>query len=142
MIYLSLGTNLGNRAENLRIAREMLSEALNAVPLCSCELETVAVGFDAPAFLNQVVAFEAEITPEALLDICQEIEVKMGRPRHKAAFDAAGKRIYENRTIDIDILIFNDLEIHTERLAIPHPQVWTRPFVRTLLDDIKQRNNL
>ena len=53
-----------------------------------------------------------------------------------------GRRLYSNRTIDIDILIYNDLEYHTDRLTLPHPQVQSRPFVRTLLDNIKQRNNL
>ena len=142
MIYLSLGSNLGNRAENLRVARELLAERLRKELICSCELETGAIGFDGPAFLNQVVGFEGDIAPVALLDLCQEIEVEMGRPRHEARFDATGARIYENRIIDIDILIYNDLKIHTKWLTIPHPQVETRPFVRILLDDIKQRNNL
>ena len=142
MIYLSLGSNLGDRAENLRVARELLAELLKAELVCSCVLETDAVGFDGPAFLNQVVCFESKIAPEALLDTCQEIEVKLGRPRHEAQFDSAGNRIYHNRTIDIDILIYNDLELHTDRLVVPHPQVETRPFVRTLLDNIKQRNTL
>ena len=141
MIYLSLGSNLGDRAENLRVARKLLADALKVETVCSSVLETEAIGFAGPAFLNQVLGFESDITPEALLDLCQEIEVKMGRPRHKPAFDAKGERIYEDRTIDIDILIYNDLEIHTERLTIPHPQVETRPFVRTLIDNIKQRNN-
>lgn len=143
MIYLSLGSNLGDRAENLRVARELLAEALQAQPVCSAVLETEAIGFNGPAFLNQVVGFESDIAPEALLDRCQEIEEKLGRPRHAAAYDpATGRRLYSNRIIDIDILIYNDLEYHTDRLTLPHPQVQSRPFVRTLLDNIKQRNNL
>lgn len=143
MIYLSLGSNLGDRAENLRVARELLAEALQAQPVCSVVLETEAIGFDGPAFLNQVVGFESDIAPEALLDRCQEIEEKLGRPRHAVIYDpTTGERLYSNRTIDIDILIYNDLEYHTDRLILPHPQVQARPFVRTLLDNIKQRNNL
>lgn len=143
MIYLSLGSNLGDRAENLRVARKLLAETLQAQPVCSAVLETEAIGFDGPAFLNQVVGFESDIAPEALLDRCQEIEEKLGRPRHAAAYDpTTGERLYSNRTIDIDILIYNDLEYHTDRLTLPHPQVQARPFVRTLLDNIKQRNNL
>ena len=141
MIYLSLGSNLGDRAENLRVARALLAEELKEELVCSCVLETEAVGFEGPAFLNQVIGFESDIAPEALLDTCQAIEEKMGRPRHEPQFDTDGKRIYENRIIDIDILIYNDLKLSTERLTLPHPQVETRPFVRTLLDNIKQRNN-
>ena len=141
MIYLSLGSNLGDRAENLRVARALLVEELKVELVCSCVLETEAAGFEGPDFLNQVVCFESGIAPEALLDTCREIEVKMGRPRHEPQFNADGKRIYENRIIDIDILIYNDLKINSERLVIPHPQVETRPFVRTLIDNIKQRNN-
>lgn len=143
MIYLSLGSNMGDRAENLCIARRLLADALKVDMVCSRELETEAIGFDGPAFLNQVVGFESGIAPVALLDLCQEIEVRMGRPRHKAVYDpTTGKRIYENRIIDIDILIYNDLQINTKRLTLPHPQVQTRPFVRTLLDNIKQQNTL
>ena len=143
MIYLSLGSNLGDRAENLRVARELLEAALKVELVCSCVLETEAFGFSGPAFLNQVVGFESEIAPEKLLDLCQEIEVKLGRPHHAPVYNpATGERVYENRTIDIDILIYNDLELHTERLTLPHPQVETRPFVLTLLDNIKQRNTL
>ena len=136
MIYLVLGSNLGDRAWNLEQAKALLAEALRTDMLCSEILETEAVGFEGPAFLNQAVCFESDITPEALLDLCQEIEVKLGRPAHEAEYDAAGRRIFHDRTIDIDILLFNGLEIHTDRLDIPHPQLWERPYVKELLNDI------
>ena len=59
MIFLSLGSNLGDRAENLRVARELLAEELNVSLIGSCLLETEAIGFTGPAFLNQVVGFGA-----------------------------------------------------------------------------------
>ena len=136
MIYLVLGSNLGDRAWNLEQAKALLAEALRTDMLCSEILETEAVGFEGPAFLNQAVCFESDITPEALLDLCQEIEVKLGRPAHEAEYDAAGRRIFHDRTIDIDILLFNGQEIHTDRLDIPHPQLWERPDVKELLNDI------
>ena len=136
MIYLALGSNLGDREWNLEQALALLAEALKVDMLCSRVLETEAVGFEGPAFLNQAVCFESNITPEALLDLCQDIEVRLGRPRHTAQYDANGKRIFSNRTIDIDILKFNDLEIHTDQLVIPHPQLWERPYVKELLNDI------
>ena len=136
MIYLALGSNLGDREWNLEQALALLAEALKADMLCSRVLETEAVGFDGPAFLNQAVCFESDITPEALLDLCQDIEERLGRPRHEATYDAEGRRVYHNRTIDIDILKYNGLEIHTDRLDIPHPQLWERPYVQELLNDI------
>ena len=136
MIILGLGTNLGDREWNLEQARALLGEALHCDMLCSQILETEAVGFDGPAFLNQAVGFQADIEPLELLDICQDIERQMGRPAHKAQFDPEGRRIYESRTIDIDILIFNGLNINSERLTVPHPQIVERPFVKELLNDL------
>ena len=137
MIYLVLGSNLGDREWNLEQALARLSEALKTDMLCSQVLETEAVGFDGAPFLNQAVCFESDIEPEALLDLCQDIEVQLGRSRHEAQFDpVTGRRIYANRTIDIDILRFNDREIHTDRLTVPHPQLWERPYVQELLNDI------
>ncbi len=136
MIYLALGSNLGDREWNLEQAKAMLAEALHTDMLCSQVLETEAVGFDGPAFLNQAVCFESDISQEALLDLCQDIEVKLGRPRHAVEYDVGGRRIFHDRTIDIDILKFNDLEIHTDRLVIPHPQIRERAYVQELLNDI------
>ena len=136
MIYLALGSNLGDRDWNLEQALALLADALKVDMLCSRVLETEALGFEGPAFLNQAVCFESDITPEALLDLCQAVEAQLGRPRHAPEFDAAGRRIFHDRTIDIDILKFNDLEIHTSRLDIPHPQIWERPYVQELLNDI------
>lgn len=136
MIYLALGSNLGDRAWNLEQALALLAEALKTDMLCSRVMETEAVGFEGPAFLNQMVCFESGPEPEALLDLCQAIEVLLGRPRHEAEYDAAGRRIFRNRTIDIDILSYNDRVLHTDRLVLPHPQVRERPYVQELLNDI------
>ena len=136
MIYLVLGSNLGDREWNLEQAKALLAEALKVDMLCSQILETEAVGFVGPPFLNQALCFDSSITPEALLDLCQNIEVLLGRPRHEPEYDSEGHRLYHNRTIDIDILLFNGLEIHTDRLTIPHPQIQERPYVKELLNDI------
>ena len=108
MIYLALGSNLGDREWNLEQALALLAEALKVDMLCSRVLETEALGFAGGAFLNQAVCFESDIAPEALLDLCQDIEVRLGRPRHAPEYDAAGRRIFHDRAIDIDILKFND----------------------------------
>lgn len=136
MIVLGLGTNMGDLEWNLEQARALLAEELHCDMLCSDTLRTQAVGFDGPDFLNQVVGFEADIEPLALLDICQDIERRMGRPAHSAEWGSDGRRVYRSRIIDIDILLFNDLKINTERLTVPHPQIASRPFVKELLNDI------
>ena len=136
MIYLVLGSNLGDREWNLEQAKALLAEALKVDMLCSQVLETEAIGFDGAAFLNQAVCFDCAIEPEALLDICQDIEVRLGRPRHQPEYDAQGRRIFHDRTIDIVIVDSADTEIYTDRLTIPHPQLWERPYVKELLNDI------
>lgn len=136
MIYLILGTNLGDREWNLDRARAMVAQTFHCDLLCSDILETEAVGFDGPPFLNQVIAFQGDMNPEALLDSCQEIERQMGRPPHKEEYDREGRRIYHNRIIDIDILMFNDMTVKTERLEIPHPQLWERKYVKEVLKSI------
>lgn len=136
MIYLALGSNLGDREWNLEQALALLAEKLRVDMLCSQVIETQAEGFDGQPFLNQAVAFESEIEPEALLDLCQEVEQALGRPAHEAEYDDHGRRIYHDRTMDIDILMFNGQEIHTARLDIPHPQIWERPYVKEILNDI------
>ena len=137
MIYLVLGSNKGDREWNLEQALALLAERLKVDMLRSRVIETAAIGFDGQPFLNQAVCFECDIQPEELLDVCQDVEVRLGRARHGAVFDpSTGARVYTDRTIDIDILTFNDLEIHTDRLEIPHPQLWERPYVKELLNDI------
>ena len=139
MIYLLLGSNLGDREAYLNAACGMLEDALG-VDLRRTEImETAAVGFNAPAFLNMAVAFEAPagLTPIRLLNLCQRVEAALGRPRHKPAFDADGQRIYSSRTIDIDILEYDDVVCSTKRLTLPHPQIGSRPFAAALLEDIE-----
>ena len=97
MIYLALGSNLGDREWNLEQAKAMLAGALKVDMLCSQVLETEALGFEGGPFLNQAVCFESDIAPEALLDLCQDIEVQLGRPRHAEEYDAEGRRIFRKQ---------------------------------------------
>lgn len=136
MIYLLLGTNLGDRSANLSIARTMLEESLEVSLHCSPQMATEAIGFSGPQFLNQIVCFEAEIEPYKLLSICKQIESKMGRKQPKALFDKNGSRMYHNRIIDIDILMLNDVTMTEADLMIPHPQVESRSFVKELLQQL------
>lgn len=136
MIYVLLGTNQGDREWNLERARALLAGELKSDLLCSQVIETKAIGFEGPDFLNQVVAFSEAPGPEALLDICKKIEQLMGRPSHEAEYDERGNRIYHDRVIDLDILSYDNVSVKTASLTLPHPQVEQRPFVKELLNTI------
>ena len=133
MIYLLLGSDMGDRRANIGRARELLEKELGVSLHCSPEMETAAIGFEGPDFINQVVSFDGDFEPYDLLHRCQAIEVAMGRKPHKASYDSDGRRIYSPRTIDIDILHLNGVCMEDADLTIPHPQVLTRPFVKELL---------
>lgn len=140
LVYLLLGTNLGDRVANLKSAHGYLEGIFGPSVGESPTVETQACGFDGPAFLNRVEAYRTRRKPDMVLSICKGIERKMGRT-DTPEYDDAGKRIYHSRVIDIDILEYRtaatpekSLEIKTGTLTIPHPQVAERPFVRPLLD--------
>jgi len=121
--YLGLGSNVGDRTAHLRAAIEMLGERGMEVDAVSSGYETEPVGevLDQPDFLNAAIRVRTELEPEALLDVCKEVEVERGRqldaPRHSP------------RPLDVDLLLLGDLELETDRLTLPHPEVTTRRFV-------------
>lgn len=135
MIFLALGSNLGDKKTNLERATELLYKELggNVEFYCTKILQTEALGFTGGDFLNQIVAFEYDCTPEEMLTICQKVEIEMGREAHEAEYNEKGERVYKDRIIDIDILFFDDMVVSTPMLEIPHPQVFTRPFIKELL---------
>ena len=98
-------------------------------------IETQAIGFDGKPFLNCVVRYRTRKWPESVLRICKDIEYRMGR-RETMEFAADGSRIFHNRIIDIDILIYGKRRVSTPTLTIPHPQIEERPFVKPLLEQI------
>jgi 2-amino-4-hydroxy-6-hydroxymethyldihydropteridine diphosphokinase len=119
--YLSLGSNLGDRAANLRAAlRHLESYKLRIVRL-SALLETKALDLaDQPDFLNVAVEIDTELFPLQLLRLIARIENAMGRQRRVPK----GPRV-----IDIDILLYGNFVVHTPKLAIPHPRMTERRFV-------------
>jgi dihydropteroate synthase/2-amino-4-hydroxy-6-hydroxymethyldihydropteridine diphosphokinase len=119
-IYIALGTNLGNRAANLRAALAGLSPAVR-VRRVSPVYETEPWGYqDQPAFFNQVVEAETRLSPEELLSFLKSLEAKLGR-----------QPTFQNgpRLIDLDILFYADQVLETGGLVIPHPGVASRAFV-------------
>lgn len=132
-LYLSLGSNLGDRMGYLNEAQAALDVFFETPPVWQSEtIETEAMGFDGNAFLNRIVCYECHKLPSTVLKFCKETEKKMGR-NDIPEFDGNGGRIYHNRIIDIDILLYGDIRMNTDSLSIPHPQVETRPYIKQLL---------
>ena len=130
-LYLSLGTNLGNKRENLTRAIELLSLALGKCIAVSQFIETAPWGFDSEnSFLNCVAAFETALAPMQLLDMTESIERELGRTQK------SNNGHYRDRIIDIDILLYGDNIIVSDRLTIPHPLMHKRDFVLEPLAEI------
>ena len=129
LVYLSLGSNVGNRARNLSHAIERLAP-LGRVVTVSSLYETEPVDFtDQPWFLNCAVAFETEKLPQQLLSAILRIEKELGRDRETAQPKGP-------RTIDIDILLFGNFVVDTPILTVPHPALHQRRFVLEPLAEI------
>ena len=120
--FLSLGSNMGNRLDMLKQAVQLLMHHPSVrVAAISSLYETDPVGVtDQDPFLNMVVRLDTELNALALLDACQEIERKLNRERLIR---------WGPRTIDLDILLYNQEDIKTERLVVPHPRMHERAFV-------------
>ncbi len=135
-VYLSLGSNQGDRQARIDEALRRLDKAVGRpYDALSSVIETPAWGFDGPPFLNCVVRYRTARRPETLLKICKRIERAMGR-RGAPEYGADGRRIYRDRPIDIDILLYGDLSVDTPELTIPHPLMREREFVMRPLAEI------
>ena len=135
MVFIGLGSNLGDGRSLLREATGRLS-AYGTVLGESRYMESEPWGFESPnRFTNAVIAFQTELQPLELLEHTQRIEREMGRT-HKRNSDSEA---YSDRTIDIDLLLWDDLVIDTPRLRIPHPHIRERAFVTEPLAELFQR---
>lgn len=126
-IYLGLGSNIGNSKKNIESALLMISEEVNILKKSSY-YETEPVGFKEQSwFLNIVIQGETNLSPKELLEFTQDIEKKMKRV----------KTILNGpRIIDVDILIYDQINMETETLIIPHPRMYERAFVMIPLFEI------
>jgi len=127
IVYLALGTNLGDRMDNLRRAIAALSPSVKVTALSSV-YETPPWGYaDQPAFLNMALAAETDLEPLALIAFLKKLETDLGR-----------KKTFHNgpRLIDMDILFYDDLVFEQADLVIPHPRLHERAFVLVPLNDI------
>ncbi len=130
IVHLGLGSNIGDRFGHLNRAIEMLADRGIEIDAVSAAYETEPVGeiLDQPDFLNAAVRVKTDLEPEALLDVLKGVEADLGRefevPRHSP------------RIIDIDLLLYGDLEYESDRLRLPHREVTSRRFVLVPLLDI------
>ncbi|MGL6179449.1 MAG: 2-amino-4-hydroxy-6-hydroxymethyldihydropteridine diphosphokinase [Tannerellaceae bacterium] len=130
-VYLSLGTNIGDRQRNIMQAINLLNERVGTVATLSSFLETEPWGFEsANAFINIALAIKTDLTPTQLLKATQAIEKELGRTAKSTGNG------YADRIIDIDILLYDDLILSQEDLKIPHPLMQERLFVLTPLAEI------
>lgn len=129
-IYLGLGTNLGDKSQNLVRAEKLLTERVGKLLMRSGVIETTAVGFESDnTFLNCVILMETELNPYELLKVTQQIEKDLGR-------SSKSNGSYADRIIDIDILYYDDLIIDLPELKIPHPLISERDFVKIPLKEL------
>ena len=126
-VFIALGTNLGDRQDNLRLARDTLSPQIK-IHKCSSIYQTPPWGYEEqPEFLNQVLEVQTALEPLPLLDALKAVEAQMGRLQTFR---------YGPRLIDLDILFYGQRILETERLTLPHPRLHERAFVLVPLHEI------
>lgn len=130
LVYLGLGTNIGNKRKNMVTAAALLAERAGDVLSLSSFYETEPWGFASEnTFLNAALELETDCSPMELLRLTQQIEREMGRTQKS---DGS----YHDRIIDIDILLYGNEVVHHEDLVVPHPVMQQRLFVMQPLAEI------
>ena len=140
IVYIGLGSNLGDGLKNLDRAVAELRKEVGEVLYTSAYIESEPWGFESEhRFTNAVTVVSTTLEPLDLLDLTQRIERRMGRTRKRKRGEG-----YSDRVIDLDLLVYDDVQIDSERLTLPHPYIADRDFVRLLLEEcqafIRQMN--
>ncbi len=131
MLFLGLGSNAGERDTVLRRCISLLSERIGSVMLVSSVMESEPWGYESPhLYLNEVVGLETTLMPLQVLDRTEGIERELGR------IQKSHNGVYRDRTLDIDLLLWDDLIMDTSRLKVPHPLMHERLFVLKPLAEI------
>ena len=134
IVYLALGSNMGDRQAHLRRAINEIEKQVGHVVRQSAFHVTEPVGFQSEnLFVNAAVCCHTELSPHELLAVTQRIERQLGR-RCKSK-----NGIYHDRVIDIDILLYDDLTVNDPDLIIPHPRMYERPFVMIPLKEVLEK---
>jgi 2-amino-4-hydroxy-6-hydroxymethyldihydropteridine diphosphokinase len=142
-VYLSLGSNLGDKRKNIRLAIEKIGEQVGEVVRQSALYETEPWGFESEnRFVNAAVKVMTELSPMEVLRATQQIERELGRRKksqspntHHPSPDTP-LPVYHDRPIDIDILLYDDWIVDEPELRIPHPLMYKRDFVMIPLREI------
>lgn len=130
-VYLGLGTNLGDKEYNLRLAVRKIGERIGKVVSLSAFYATAPWGFSSGnTFLNAAACVDTLLPPLSVLHATQEIEREMGRTQKSAG------GVYSDRLIDIDLLLYDDRVLDTPELKLPHPLMHERRFVMEPLAEI------
>ena len=130
-VYVGLGTNLGDKEQNLRDAVQKIEEQIGKVVSLSAFYVTAPWGFSSDnSFLNAAVCVETKLSPLEVLQETQMIEKELGRTQKSV------NRMYSDRLIDIDLLLYGDKILQDERLSLPHPLMAERKFVLEPLAEI------
>ena len=136
-VYLSLGSNLGQREENLRKAIRLIHERVGEVVRQSSFIETEPWGFESDhPFMNAAVLCLTEKSPREVLRLTQQIERDLGKSKEHAT-QRGESSMFHDRPIDIDILLYDDLTVDEPDLQIPHPLMYERDFVMIPLKEIR-----
>lgn len=131
MVYLALGSNIGDRRNALSEAIRLINERVGRVDKVSSFMETEPWGFKSEfKFLNAVLSVQSMLSPIEILHITQNIEKDMGREKKSLG------GIYHDRIIDIDLLMYDSLQLDTPELTLPHPHMKEREFVMIPLMEI------
>ena len=131
IVYLGLGSNLGNKEQHITTAVKHLEQRVGKVRRLSSLLKTEPWGFTSPhSFVNAAVSIATRLSPHEVLEATQQIERDMGREQKSMNGE------YHDRIIDIDILLYDDMEINEKDLIIPHPLMHQRDFVMIPLREI------
>ena len=131
IVYIGLGSNLGDGPKNLDTAVAWLQKEAGEVLYTSAYIQSEPWGFKSShSFTNAVTVVRTELEPLPLLDLTQLIERRMGRTRKRKRGEG-----YADRVIDLDLLLYDNVCIESERLTIPHPHIADRDFVRLPLEE-------
>ena len=131
IVYLALGSNIGDRRNALSEAIRLIDERVGRVDKVSSFMETEPWGFKSEfKFLNAVLSVQSMLSPIEILHITQNIEKEMGREKKSLG------GIYHDRIIDIDLLMYDSLQLDTPELTLPHPHMKEREFVMIPLMEI------
>lgn len=131
--YLSLGSNQGNKLENLQRAINYIAEEIGAVKRIASIYKTASWGYDGEDFYNTCIQVSTYLQPEILMQSLLDIEKQMGRFRNDS-------KTYADRIIDLDILLFDDEIIFSDNITIPHPRMLDRKFVMVPLVEIAKNS--